>query len=48
MGQVRHVECMNEMRNVYRILVSKPEGKIPLQRTGHRWKHTVKMGLKGV
>jgi hypothetical protein len=27
-----HVECMGEERNVYRSLMGKPEGKIPLGR----------------
>jgi hypothetical protein len=29
-------------------LVRKPEGKIPLGRPGHRWKHDVKMDLKEI
>jgi hypothetical protein len=31
-----HVERMGEKRNAYRILVGKPEGKIPLGRPRHR------------
>jgi hypothetical protein len=32
-----HVACMGEGRNVYRVLVGKPEGKKPLERLRHRW-----------
>jgi hypothetical protein len=31
------VACMDEMRNAYKILVCKPEGKRPLGGTRHRW-----------
>jgi hypothetical protein len=34
---VGHVACMGEMRNTYKILVGKPEGKRPLRRPGHDW-----------
>jgi hypothetical protein len=33
---VMHVACMRKMRNAYKILVRKPEGKRPLGRPGHR------------
>jgi hypothetical protein len=36
MRWVEHVACMGEMGNSYRILVGKPEGKIPLGRPRHR------------
>jgi hypothetical protein len=44
---------MGEMRNVYRILVGKPEGKRLLGKHKHRWEDNIKMdlrenGLKGV
>jgi hypothetical protein len=32
-----HVARMGEKRNVYRLLVGKPEGKRPLGRPRHRW-----------
>jgi hypothetical protein len=32
-----HVTCMEEDRNVYKVLVGKPEGKRPLGRPRHRW-----------
>lgn len=32
-----HVTCMGKVRNVYKILDEKLEGKRPLRRSGHRW-----------
>jgi hypothetical protein len=43
-----HVACMGEGRNVYRILVGKPEGKSPLERPRHKWEDGVKMDLMGI
>jgi hypothetical protein len=36
---------MGENRNVYRLLVRKPEGKIPLGRPRRRWVDIIKMDL---
>jgi hypothetical protein len=36
---------MGEGRNVYRVLVGKPEGKRPLERQRRRWEDGIKMGL---
>jgi hypothetical protein len=36
---------MGEKRNVYRLLVGKPEGKRPLGRPRHRWIDNIKMHL---
>jgi hypothetical protein len=36
---------MWEMRNVYRILVGKPEGKKPIGRPRRRWEDNIKMDL---
>jgi hypothetical protein len=36
---------MGEKRNVYRLLVGKPEGKRSLGRPRHRWIDNIKMGL---
>jgi hypothetical protein len=36
---------MGEVRNVYRVLVGKPEGKRPLERPRHRWEDGVKIDL---
>jgi hypothetical protein len=35
-----------EKRNAYRILVGKPEGKMPLGRTRRRWADNIKMDLR--
>jgi hypothetical protein len=35
-------------RNVYGILVGKPEGKRPLGRPRHRWVDNIKMNLKEI
>jgi hypothetical protein len=32
-----HVACMGEEREVYKVLVGKPEGKRPLRRPRRRW-----------
>ena len=37
-----------EKRDVYRILVGKHEGKIPLGRTRRRWEVNIKMDLQEV
>jgi len=36
-----HVACMGEMRNVYNILVGKPERKRPLGRRRSRWEDNI-------
>jgi hypothetical protein len=36
---------MGEKRNVYRLLVGKPEGKRPPGRPRRKWIDTIKMGL---
>jgi len=35
-------------RDVYRVLVGKPEGKRPLGIHRHRWEHNIKMDLQEV
>jgi hypothetical protein len=37
---------MGERRNVYRVLVGKPEGKRPLGRLRSRWEDGIKMDLR--
>jgi hypothetical protein len=39
---------MEEKRNVYRILVGKPEGKRPLGRPRRRWMDNIKMDLREI
>jgi hypothetical protein len=41
-----HVPRMGEKRNVYRILVGKPEGKRPLGRPRRRWVDNIKIDLR--
>jgi hypothetical protein len=36
---------MEEKRNVYRLLVEKPEGKRPQGRPRHRWVDNIRMNL---
>jgi hypothetical protein len=40
-----HVVRMGEKRNVYRLLIRKPEGKRPLGKPRRRWIDNIKMGL---
>jgi hypothetical protein len=40
-----HVARMKEKRNVYRLLVGKPEGKRPLGRPRRRWIDNIKIDL---
>jgi hypothetical protein len=40
-----HVARMGEKRNVYRLLVGKPDGKRPLGRPRRRWMNNIKMDL---
>jgi hypothetical protein len=37
---------MGQGRDVYRVLVGKPEGKRPLGRHGRRWEDNIKMDLQ--
>jgi hypothetical protein len=43
-----HVACMGEGRNVYRVLVGKPEGKRPLERPRRRWEDGIKIELREI
>jgi hypothetical protein len=43
-----HVAYMGERRGVYRVLVGKPQGKIPLGRPRSRWEDNTKMDLQQV
>jgi hypothetical protein len=40
-----HVTSIGEMRNVYKILIGKPEGKRPLRRPGRRWEDNIRTDL---
>jgi hypothetical protein len=39
---------MGEGRNVYRVLVGKPEGKSPLERPRRRWEDGIKRDLREI
>jgi hypothetical protein len=39
---------MGEGRNVYRVLVGKPEGKRPLERPSRRWEEGIKMDVREI
>jgi hypothetical protein len=43
-----HVARMGKMRNAYRILVGKPEGKKPLGRPRRRWVENIKMDFRDI
>jgi hypothetical protein len=45
MRWAKYVARMGEKRNVYRLLVGKPEGKRPLGRPSRRWIDNIKMDL---
>jgi hypothetical protein len=46
MRWVGHVARMGEDRGVHRVLVGKPEGKMPLGRPRRRWEDIIKMDLQ--
>ena len=48
MRWARHVERMGEERDVYRVLLGKPEGKRSLGRPGRRWVDNIRMDLQEV
>jgi hypothetical protein len=48
MRWAKHVARMGWWRNVYSVLVGKPEGKRPLGRPRHRWKDGIKMDLREI
>jgi hypothetical protein len=43
-----HVACMGEERNVYRVLMAKPEGKTPLGRPRPGWEDGIRMDLREI
>jgi hypothetical protein len=48
MKRAGHVARMGEGRNVYRVLVGKPEGKRPVERPRRRWDYGIKMDLREI
>jgi hypothetical protein len=43
-----HVARMGEGRDIYRVLVGKPEDKRPLGRPGRKWEDNIKLGLREI
>jgi hypothetical protein len=43
-----HVARMGEGRGVYRVLVGRPEGKIPVGRPKRRWEESIKKDLREI
>jgi hypothetical protein len=43
-----HVARMGEGRGVYRVLIGRPEGTIPLGRLRLRWENNIKMDLREI
>jgi hypothetical protein len=39
---------MGERRGIYKVLMGKPKGKRPLERSRHTWKDNIKMDLQEV
>jgi hypothetical protein len=48
MSWAGHLARMGEGRNLYRVLVGKPEGKRPLRRPRRRWEDGIKMDLEEI
>ena len=46
MRRAGHVARMGERKDVYRVLVGKPEGKRPLGRPRRKWEDNIKMDLQ--
>jgi hypothetical protein len=43
-----HVARMGKERNVYRVLVGKPEGRRPLGRPRHKWENEIRVDLREI
>jgi hypothetical protein len=48
MRWAEHVARRGEGRGVYRVLIGRPEGKIPLGRHRRRWDNNIKMDLRDI
>jgi hypothetical protein len=48
MRWAEHVACMGDGRDVYRVLVVRPEGKRPLKRRRRRWEGNIKVDLRKI
>jgi hypothetical protein len=43
-----HVASVGEERNVYSVLMGKPEGRRPLGRPRRRWEYGIRMDLREI
>jgi len=43
---IRTCSTHGDMRNAYKILVGKPEGRRPLEKTKRRWEDNMRMDLR--
>jgi hypothetical protein len=43
-----HVICMGEIRNAYKVLIRRPEGKRALERPPYRWEVNIRMDLREI
>jgi hypothetical protein len=48
MRWARHVARVEEERNMYKVLMGKPEGTIPLGRPRLRWEDGIRMDLREI
>jgi hypothetical protein len=48
MRWMEHVARMGEEKNVYKVLIGKPEGKGPLGRPRHSWEDGIRMVLREI
>jgi hypothetical protein len=48
MRWARHVTHVGEGRNLYRVLMGKPEGKRQLERSRRGWEDRIKMDLREI
>jgi hypothetical protein len=48
MRWVGHAARMGEGKDIYRVLVRRPEGKRPLGRPRHKWEDNIKMDLREI
>jgi hypothetical protein len=48
MGWAENVTRVGEERNLYKVLVGKPEGKKPFGRPRRRWENGIRMGLREI
>jgi hypothetical protein len=48
MRHIGHVACVGEIRNSYKIVVEKREGKRSFERSTRKWEDNIKLELKEI